>query len=102
MESYVEVKHPIAEADLEPKDISEDIQPLPLRRHPVRPTCTRRKDAWEPKTRIKRSSTVKCKTCGGLGHKKRRCQRAPIASKVYLSCKFFFVLVSKFICWFCF
>ncbi|GAV58283.1 hypothetical protein CFOL_v3_01817 [Cephalotus follicularis] len=70
METYAEVMHTIAKVDLEPKDISEDIQPHPLRRHLGRPTCTRRKEPWEPKTGIKRSSIVKYKTCGGLGRNK--------------------------------
>ncbi|GAV59368.1 hypothetical protein CFOL_v3_02899 [Cephalotus follicularis] len=73
-ETYSDVLHPIAKANIEPSCLNENIQPPPLKRLQGRPIMTRRRELGEPVSGIKRSSTVKCITCGFV-HNKRRCQR---------------------------
>lgn len=55
-----------------------------LKRLPGRPRKNRRKEPGETTAgsgQARRSTTVRCDNCKQLGHNKRTCQRAPVASR---------------------
>ncbi|GAV87651.1 hypothetical protein CFOL_v3_31077 [Cephalotus follicularis] len=81
VDTYCELMHPKPEANLEPRNMNEDIQPPPLKRLPSRPAINGRKELGESTFTIRRSSTLKCGNCGGLGHNRKKCQRAHVAKK---------------------
>ncbi|GAV83306.1 hypothetical protein CFOL_v3_26754, partial [Cephalotus follicularis] len=84
VDTYCELMHRIPEANLDTRNMNEDIQPPPLKRLPGRLAINRRKEPGESTSTIRRSSTIKCGNCGGLGHNRKKCQSAPVAKKVTL------------------
>ncbi|XP_028086309.1 uncharacterized protein LOC114287232 [Camellia sinensis] len=78
--AYGEIIHPMHDESLWGPVLGDELKPPPLKRMPGRPRKSRRREVDEAAP-SKRSCTVKCIICKGIGHNKRTCQRAPIRGR---------------------
>ncbi|CAL5421078.1 unnamed protein product [Camellia sinensis] len=78
--AYGEIIHPMHDESLWGPVLGDELKPPPLKRMPGRPRKSRRREVDEAAP-SKRSCTVKCIICKGIGHNKRTCQRALIRGR---------------------
>ncbi|CAL5407451.1 unnamed protein product [Camellia sinensis] len=78
--AYGEIIHPMHDESLWGLVLGVELKPPPLKRMPGRPRKSRRREV-DKAAPSKRSCTVKCIICKGIGHNKRTCQRAPIRGR---------------------